>query len=171
MEKYDVALSINDMKRIFKLASENENASPEEMDEMLNDIDIEVNMYNAQIISSLLTAGQNIFWTEFEPTWKIETFYRIGNCRQDETYNYYYNSWNFADDRREIGVSVITKEWLNSLKSVFFGTSTEKIKARGIYKIEGIVIGRGGDGEPLIIPTSWAEKTKIRILKGLKKIL
>lgn len=101
-----------------------------------------------------------------------KVFYRIGEPLIDTYGNFYKPSWNFADDRPEIGVSVVTMDWLNSLKSVFFGAhNAEKLKARGIYEIKGVIMGFGGDDEPLIYPTGWAKKTKIRSLNGLIKAL
>ncbi len=103
---------------------------------------------------------------DFEP----KTWFRIGEPRVCWEGNYYEHSHNFAEDRAERGVSVISSEWLHSFKSVFFGAhDNDKLCARGIYKIKGILVGTGGDGEPVIYPTSWAEKTKIRSFLGLEK--
>lgn len=100
---------------------------------------------------------------------EIREFYRIGEPVVD-TDGTYRNSYNFADDRRENGVSVVTTAWLNSMKSVFFNTTDEKIAARGAYKIRGFVVpGCGGDDETLICPMGWAEKTKIRTRSGLAR--
>lgn len=66
------------------------------------------------------------------PDWEIgeiKTFYRIGEPLINDG-GAYRNSYNYAADRPEDGVSVVTTEWLHSLKSVFFGTSDEKLKAR-----------------------------------------
>lgn len=105
------------------------------------------------------------------PEWEIgeiETFYRIGEPRIDK-YGAYVNSYNHAADRPEDGVSVVTTEWLHSLKSVFFGTTDEILKARGVYKIRGFELpGRGGDDEKLIKPIDWAEKTDIVTREGLE---
>lgn len=96
------------------------------------------------------------------------TFLRIGEPQINQGV-YYMPSWNSAEDRREIGVSVITLEWLHSLKSVLFGAhDDETLRSRGVYRITGVVIGYGGDGEPLIVPTKWAEKTRIRTYAGLE---
>lgn len=105
---------------------------------------------------------------DFEPN--VAEFYRIGEPAVDNYSGCYKNSWNFAEDRREDGVSVVTTAWLNSMKSVFFGSTDEHIKARGIYKIKGFALPTtGGDDEPLIVPLDWAEKTKIRTRNGLAK--
>lgn len=96
-------------------------------------------------------------------------FYRIGEPTVNQG-GYYLPSWNSAEDKREIGVSVITLEWLHSLKSVLFGAHDEDtLRTRGVYRITGVLIGYGGDGEPLIIPTQWAKKTRIRTYAGLEK--
>ena len=82
----------------------------------------------------------------------------------------YKSSYNYADERPEDGISVVTIEWLHSLKSVFFGAhDDDKLKNRGVYRIKGIQIGFGGDDEPVIYATDWAEKTRIRTFTGLEK--
>lgn len=105
------------------------------------------------------------------PDWEIgeiKTFYRIGEPLIDGG-GTYRNSYNHAADRPENGVSVVTTEWLHSLKSVFFGTTDEKLKAKGVYKIRGFELpGRGGDDEKLIKPIDWAEKTDIVTREGLE---
>lgn len=104
---------------------------------------------------------------DFEP--EIKEFYRIG-CPINDGYDYYKNSYNYAEDRPEEGISVVTTEWLHSLKSVFFGSSDEKIKAKGVYKIKGFALPvTGGDDELLIVPMDWAVKTRIRTRSGLEK--
>lgn len=109
----------------------------------------------------------NLIDSEVE-TIEEKTYYRIGEPVIDTYGNYYKPSYNFADDRPEIGVSVVTISWLNSLKSVFFGAhDPEKLKVRGIYEIKGVCIGFGG----LIYPTGWAKKTKLRSVSGLIKAL
>lgn len=106
---------------------------------------------------------------KYDITVEEKTWYRIGEPRLSEG-NSYYHSFNFADSRPEAGVSVVTEEWLHSLKSVFFGAhDNEKLRCRGIYKIKGVQIGFGGDDEPVIYPTDFAEKTRIRSYSGLLK--
>ncbi len=101
---------------------------------------------------------------------EIKDFYRIGEPRTD-IYGNIKNSWNYADDKAEKGVSVVTLEWLHSLKSVFFNAA-EKIKNRGVYKISGILLPyNGGDGEPLIYPIGIAEKMRARSVSGLEKLI
>lgn len=98
---------------------------------------------------------------------EIREFYRIGEPIIDEG-GCYKNSYNYKDNRPENGVSVVTTKWLDSITSIFFGTSDDIIAKRGIYKIRGFIIpGSGGDGEPLICPMGWAEKTRIRTRAGL----
>lgn len=95
-------------------------------------------------------------------------FYRIGEPAIDWYGCCYKSSFNHAEDRPEKGISVATKSWLNSLKSVFFG-AYERCKTQGVYKIRGIIVGYGGDDEPVIYALDWAEKTRIRSLSGLRK--
>ena len=99
-----------------------------------------------------------------------KTWYRIGEPAIDWYSDCYKNSYNYADERPEEGISVVTAEWLHSLKSVFFGAhDDDKLRSRGVYRIKGVQISFGGDDEPVIYPTSWAEKTKIRTFAGLEK--
>lgn len=99
-----------------------------------------------------------------------KTWYRIGEPIVEMYGNYYKNSYNYAEDRPEAGISVINSQWLNSLKSIFFGV-IEKVKTVGVYEIKGIQIGTGGDDEPLIYATDWAKKTRIRSVSGLRKLV
>ena len=104
---------------------------------------------------------------DFKP--EIKTYYRIGEPRlsPDGTYK---SSYNYADDKPEEGISVVTSEWLHSMKSVFFGVSNEDLKRRGVYKITGFELpSKGGDNEKLIIPMDWAVKTRITTKRGLEK--
>ena len=65
---------------------------------------------------------------------------------------------------------MVTTAWLNSMKSVFFGSTDEHIKTRGVYKIKGFALPTtGGDDETLIVPLDLAEKTRIRTRNGLAK--
>ena len=97
----------------------------------------------------------------------VKKYLRIGEPQADNLT--YLNSYNNAEDKREDGVSVITSGWLKSLKSVFFGSSDEKLASRGVYEIEGIDLSsRGGDDEVLIYPVSWAKKTNIKSRKKLE---
>ena len=107
------------------------------------------------------------------PDWTIgeaETFYRIGEPVLDKNMGCYKSSYNYADDRPECGVSVITTKWLHSFKSIFFGTSDEDLQRRGVYKITGFALpSTGGDDELLVKPLDWAVKTRIRTRDGLER--
>ncbi len=117
-------------------------------------------------VEVFFSAGFYSIKIDFEP----KTWIRIGEPRVCWEGGYYYNSHNHTTDCGEIGVSVICSEWLHSLKSVFFGAhDDDKLRKKGIYKIMGICVGTGGDDEPVIYPTSWAEKTRIRSYSGLEK--
>ena len=101
-------------------------------------------------------------------TMKISTYLRIGE--PSEAYDQYQSSYNSADDVMEDGVSVVTSAWLKSMKSVFFGSSNDDLKRKGVYEIKGIRLpSTGGDDETLIYPTDWAKKTSIKTNSGLKK--
>lgn len=103
-------------------------------------------------------------------TIKEKIWYRIGEPVLDWYGDCYKSSYNYSDERPEDGVSVVTIEWLHSLKAVFFGAHDgNKLKNRGVYKIKGVQIGFGGDDEPVIYATDWAEKTRIHTFKGLEK--
>lgn len=107
-------------------------------------------------------------WIPEEP----KTFYRIGEPILDELAGEYRSSFNFMDNCPEMGVSVINKDWIESMRAVFFGISSDKLAKRGVYEIEGIRLPyKGGDGEPLIYPTNWAKKTRIQTVAGLKRKL
>lgn len=100
---------------------------------------------------------------------QVKEFYRIGEPK-DDGHGCYLPSYNSAEEKWEIGVSVVTTAWLNSMKSVFFNTTDEKIAERGVYKIKGFVLpNAGGDGETLICPMDWAVKTRIKTRNGLLK--
>lgn len=119
---------------------------------------------------NIVSAGMN--YGDRIGTIEERTYYRIGEPIVDSYGSFYKNSYNYAEDRPEIGISVVTENWMNSLKSVFFGAhDNEKLKAKGIYKIKGVQIGFGGDDEPIIYATDWAEKTKITTVNGLMKAI
>ncbi len=164
-ENYN-SYSFESIKKLWKMAkdfSERRLTTEEEINELCEkgytDMDA------ICIVTSFVTLNQ------FD-TIEEKEYYRIGEPRIDEYGPCYLHSFNFADDKRESGVSVATTGWLNSMKSVFFGAhDNDKLRARGVYKIKGVIIGFGGDDEPLIYPTDWAEKTRIRTLAGLRKVL
>lgn len=100
---------------------------------------------------------------------EIKEYYRIGEPILNAGGSY-KPSYNFAEQRPEDGVSVVTLGWLHSFKSIFFNTTNENIKKRGVWKIKGFALpSKGGDDELLIIPLDFAEKTKIRTRDGLEK--
>lgn len=101
---------------------------------------------------------------------QIGTFYRIGEPILDIHKGCYRPSYNFAEDRSEEGVSVVTTKWLNSLKSIFWGADDEKIKKLGVYKITGVILPYvGGDDEITIFPLDYAKKTYIKTRNGLER--
>lgn len=101
---------------------------------------------------------------------EIKTYYRIGEPRFDDVECVYRPSYNYADEKPELGVSVVNEKWLESAKSIFFGTSNEKLRQRGIWEIRGFAIGFGGDGEPVIYPVDYAVKTKFFSRKKLEQL-
>lgn len=115
------------------------------------------------------TALENGFYSSNPNIGKEVTAYRIGEPRFDNFENEYLPSNNFAENRKEYGVSVCTTKWFSSMKSVFFGIYDDKLKVRGVYKVRGVIIGFGGDDEPLLYLTEQPEKTRIRTADGLKK--
>lgn len=107
----------------------------------------------------------------FEIDFTIKNWYRIGEPRVSYYVNKYVPSHNFAEDRQERGISVVSESWLHSLKGIFFNLSNEKLRARGVWEIEGFQIGTGSDNEPIIFPTNWAKKTKVYSVSGIIKLL
>ena len=101
----------------------------------------------------------------------IHTYYRIGEPKVNEMGTAYLPSYNFATEKREKGVSCISLNWLNSLKSVFFNITDERIEKDGIWEIKGIKIATGGDDEPLIIPVDWAKKTNFKSIDKVRETL
>lgn len=96
-------------------------------------------------------------------------YYRIGEPQLNMG-GYYSKSHNFANDTPESGVSVITSKWLNSVKSIFFGAHDDDVlKSKGVYKIKGILVGYGGDDEPVIYPTDYAYRTNITTYEELEQ--
>lgn len=159
MKKYE-SLTLEEMKKIAEIGNrlgEYTYENADEYDRELSCIGLNLNwvMFNA-------AAFLNVNPEEIT----IKTWYRIGEPRINEYGCTYYSSYNFADDRPECGVSVIDEQWFNTISSRFFD-----IDGRGVYKIEGVRIGTGSDGEPLIYPTNWAEKTRIRSKTGILKAI
>ena len=163
MTKYDGygIKSITKLYNFGKVCAES-GISDHEMIDKLYDMgytDVEA----VKIVSAGATYGDKIDIEE-------KTYYRIGEPIKEIYGDYYKPSYNFADDRPEDGISVVTESWLNSLKSVFFGAHDDcKIATKGVYKIKGVQISIGGDDEPLIYATDWAEKTNIKTFDDLMK--
>lgn len=154
---YPVALNCDDIKTLFNIGK---NASNE--CEMLENAELRGYNTASDSVTILLYAGYRSKTTGFIPTFNTEKFYRIGEPVIDIYSGLYMPSFNFATQKKELGVSVISKEWLHNLKSVFFG-SKEKIKIKGIWEIKGVAIAKGGDDEPLIFPLEYAKRTKYSI--------
>lgn len=165
MEKYD-AYGIKGITKLFNLAKEF----------------TEKNMNNHEVVCTLMEMGytdtdaMNIVDAAMKYGDKItveeKTWYRIGEPIKNAYGNAYKSSYNYAEDHPECGISVVTANWMHSLKSVFFGAhDDDKIKAKGVYKIKGVQIGFGGDDEPLIYATDWAEKTDITTVDELEKVV
>lgn len=128
------------------------------------------NIFNGTISSEYCyTALENGFYSNNPNIGKEVTAYRIGEPRFDCFENEYLPSNNFAADRKEYGVSICTTKWFKSLKSIFFGIYDDKLKARGVYRVTGVIIGFGGDDEPLLYLTKHPVKTRIRTTDGLIK--
>jgi hypothetical protein len=166
MERYN-SYSTQTVKKLFEFGNEcyeggiNDYAVLDKLNAMGFTDDI-----SWHLVAAGMKYGDRI--TTIEEKW----WYRIGAPRICEEGDYYYCSFNFAEEKSEMGISVATSEWLESFKAIFFGAhDDEKLKNRGIYKIKGIQIGFGGDDEPVIYATDWAEKTRIRSVSGLKKAL
>lgn len=83
-----------------------------------------------------------------EKTWR-----RLGNIRYDELAGCYCSSWNHAEGKRELGVSVMDEEWEASFHGKWMAAED-----RDVYEFSGIQVGWGSDGEPVVIPTSVPKK-------------
>lgn len=162
-EKYN-SWNLENIKRIYEFAKELHGLSVYEQYDRLPEkyaMDSDA--------ATLMSAFTDAIDHNLDLTLEVKDFYRIGEPRMnyDGTYR---PSWNYADNKPELGISVVTSEWLDSFKAIFFGAhDDEKLATRGIYKIKGVQITTGGDDEPLIYAMDWAEKTKIRTLEGLRK--
>jgi hypothetical protein len=157
MEKFN-QLSFENICRLIEIGKKKRN-SYNTLEELLYSSDYE--LYEWEFIA---LGFEN---PDFNP--EVKEYFRIGEPISDG-YGAYSNSHNFAEDRPEAGISVVTTDWLHSLKSIFFGTSDDKIAAKGVYKIKGFALpNKGGDDELLIVPLDWAKKTKIRTRDGLEK--
>lgn len=162
-EKYN-NWNLENIKRIYKLAKELHGLSAYEQYDRLPE-KYAMDGDAATLMSAFTDAIDHNIELDLEE----KEFYRIGEPRMssDGTYR---PSWNYADNKPELGISVVTSEWLESFKAIFFGAhDDEKLVTRGVYKIKGVQITTGGDDEPLIYATDWAEKTEIKTFEELKK--
>ncbi|MFA6851259.1 MAG: hypothetical protein WCS30_13025 [Selenomonadaceae bacterium] len=157
------SISVKRANKIAEKVLEKNFSNKKEMESWL--IENDYPMSDWAIAEATLKYGKEIL--PFEE----KEFYRIGEPVFDYAEENYRGSWNFAEDRREDGISVVTEDWLHSIKSTFFGIDNDSLKAKGIYKIKGFVIGFGGDDEPVIIATAFAEKMKIYSKKSLEKLV
>lgn len=166
MKKYK-GMTAAQVKELFLIGKANSDNRNFEMDA----IDIaeskfgDFNAYEQEAYKVLLcgAANRNVSLEE-------KTYYHIGALEEDEYFSLYRPSYNYADDRFEEGVSVVTLKWLHSIKSIFWGAE-ERIKSWGVYKFKGVQIGFGGDDEPVVYPTSLAEKTAIKSLEEMEAVL
>jgi hypothetical protein len=165
MEKYD-AYGIKGITKLFNLAKEFAENNMNNHEVVYTLMEMGYNDPDAMnIVDSAMKYGDKL--TVEEKIW-----YRIGEPITNAYGNAYKASYNYAEDRPENGISVVTADWMHSLKSVFFGAhDNDTIKTKGIYKIKGVQIGFGGDDEPLIYATDWAEKTDITTVDELEKVV
>ena len=95
-------------------------------------------------------------------------WYRFGKCPEnpDPIYEGQYTcSWNKMGNCQENGISVLNKEYVDSIFGAMLYHS-----GRPLYAVRGIQVGRGQDGEPVIIPTSAEMKIEDDIDEVLKNI-
>lgn len=161
---YD-AWSVNSINKYIKLGIDYQEADKS----FYALIDRVTDMTFSEIAVEFAECGYN-YGTEFYPA-TVQTWYRIGEPLTDRYSGGYKHSYNYANDKPEIGVSVISKDWLHSVKSVFFGAhDDETLQTRGVWKIPGVQVGWGGDDEPLIYPTGYAEKLNINTFEELEAL-
>ena len=101
------------------------------------------------------TAGRDIARERWNWEFDLEEkeWERFGLPNVDRNYNEYTVSYNYKDDYTEPGLSVMNDAWKET-----YGYFESLAKGEKIYKIKGIQIGWGSDGEPVIIPTSEAKE-------------
>lgn len=104
-------------------------------------------------------------------SFEIRNWYRVGEPGINYRDKCYYPSFNYAERKPESGVSVISREWLDSSASTFYDLSTDVLRGRGIWEIPGFVIASGGDGEPLICPIDWAKRLRVYSRTALEKLI
>ena len=72
--------------------------------------------------------------------------YRYGECPKGA-------SWNYADDCRELGVSLAALDGKKEIGSSIWFFDREKVTVEGL-----LISEKGSDGEPLIIPLDMDEQ-------------
>lgn len=72
--------------------------------------------------------------------------YRYGRCPEHE-------SWNYAADRKECGVSLAVLDGSPEVGSSMWFADREKVSVKGL-----LIGAKGSDGEPLIIPLDMSEQ-------------
>lgn len=112
---YD-AWGINSINKFMKIGIECRESGMSEP-ECVHHAVYELNVEGSEAITFVASGYR--YGSEFYPA-KIKTWYRIGEPRQDIYNGAYHNSYNFAEDKPEDGVSVISESWLHSTKSIFF---------------------------------------------------
>ena len=97
-------------------------------------------------------------------------WYRYGDCPEnpDPVFEGQYTcSWNKMGNCQESGISVLNKEYIDSIFGAFLYHS-----GRPLYAVRGIQVGWGNDGEPVIIPTAksvkLSKKEENKILKEME---
>lgn len=72
--------------------------------------------------------------------------YRYGECPERE-------SWNYAEDRKEVGVSLAALDGDKEVGSSIWFCDRERVSVTGL-----LIDAKGSDGEPLIIPLDMNEQ-------------
>ena len=76
----------------------------------------------------------------------VVTGYRFGDCPEHE-------SWNYAENRKEWGVSLAALNGEKEVGSSMWFADREKVTVEGL-----LIDAKGSDGEPLIIPLDMNEQ-------------
>lgn len=72
--------------------------------------------------------------------------YRYGSCPE-------HNSFNYAENRKEVGVSLAALDGQKEVGSSMWFCDREKVSVKGL-----LISEKGSDGEPLIIPLDMDEQ-------------
>lgn len=116
-----------------------------------SDVEPDINVWDWLKGKPLASASAPV---ETEPMSKVQTFWRSGAPPESG------QSYNFKDQFHEKGVSVYEAPFANSFAGV---------GDRPWYRIEGIEIGRGSDGEPLVKVISAKKLTPKQLASDQKK--